>query len=216
MIKLIATDMDGTFLRSDHTIPPEFTEILSTLTQNNIIFAVASGRPYLTLRKNFEAYNDDILFISDNGAHVVYKGKDIAVHTLDQQLVNTLIEKTRTVKNCYAVVCTTDGAFVESDNRLFLDEVEKYYVKYTIVDDLTKINERIIKYTICDLDGAEHNSYPVFVPFKSQLQVCVAGFVWVDMMPLNVNKGLAIKDIQAFLNIDFKECMAFGDYLNDL
>ncbi len=216
MIKLIATDMDGTFLRSDHSMPPEFPEILATLTQNNIIFAVASGRPYLTLCENFKDYLNDILFISDNGAHVVYKGEEIAVHTLDTQLVHILIQQTRKLKNTYAVVCTTAGAFVESNYRPFLNELEKYYVKYTIVDDLTTIKERIIKYTVCDLEGAEHNSYPIFKPLSSQVQVCVAGLVWLDMMPLNVNKGIAIRDIQNFLNINFNECMAFGDYLNDV
>lgn len=216
MIKLIATDMDGTFLRSDHTMPPEFPEILNLLTQNNIIFSVASGRPYLTLRKNFEQYHENMLFISDNGAHIVYKGKELAVHLLDNELVNTLIKQTRTIKNAYSVVCTTDGAFVESNNRTFLDELEKYYVKYTVVDDLTKLNERVIKFTVCDLEGAEHNSFPVFKPFMAQIQVCVAGYVWLDMMPHNVNKGIAIKEIQNYLNIDFKETMVFGDYLNDV
>lgn len=216
MIKLIATDMDGTFLRSDHTMPPEFPELLHTLTQNNIIFSVASGRPYLTLRKNFEAFHEDMLFISDNGAHVVYKGEEIAVHLLDNCLVHQLIMQTRQIKNAYSVVCTTNGAFVESSERAFLDELEKYYVKYTVVDDLTQINERIIKFTVCDLDGAEHNSFPVFKPFMEKLQICVAGYVWVDMMPNNVNKGMAICDIQKHLNITFDETMVFGDYLNDV
>lgn len=216
MIKLIATDMDGTFLRSDHSMPSEFKEVLAQLNKNNIIFAVASGRPYLTLRQNFEDCHENMLFISDNGAHIVYKGEELAKHVMDNKLVNSFIQKARTLPNTYSVLCTTNGAFVESNHRPFLDELEKYFLKYTIVDDLTKINEQVIKYTLCDLNGAEENSFPIFESFVEDVQICVAGYVWLDIMSNNVNKGLAMKEIQDALNIDFKETMTFGDYLNDV
>lgn len=215
MIKLIATDMDGTLLHSDQTLPVCFHDILTRLKKHHIIFSAASGRPYLTLLKSFEAYADDLLFIADNGAHIVYKGKELTVHTLPTALVHRMIATNRTQSNAYSVVCTTEGAFVESDNRDFLTELEKYYVKYTVVDNLTQLNKRIIKYTVCDLRGAEKYSFPLFQPFQQEAQVCVAGNIWLDVMPLGVNKGHAIQEIQKLLDISFEETMVFGDYLND-
>lgn len=215
MIKLIATDMDGTLLHSDGTMPADFHELLQTLKHNQIIFSAASGRPYLTLIEGFKAYADELLLIADNGAHVVYKGRELAVHTLSSELVHRMIQRARTLSNAYSVVCTTEGAFVESSNRDFLTELEKYYVKYTIVEDLMQLDKRIIKYTVCDLKGAEKHSFPLFKDFEKEAKVCVAGNVWLDAMPLGVHKGSAIKEIQDRLHITFDETMVFGDYLND-
>ena len=43
-IKLIVTDMDGTFLNSNYEVSPEFTEIYTELKRRNILFVPASGR----------------------------------------------------------------------------------------------------------------------------------------------------------------------------
>lgn len=214
MIKLIASDIDGTLFRSNNTLPDDFDETLQKLNEKHIIFSVASGRPYLTLRKTFEKYKD-ILFIADNGAHVVYQENELSVHTFDEAFIKELLKITRHLPNSYAVLCTTEGAFIESNNPDFIRELEKYYVKYTIVSDLTQVQKRFIKYTVCDLNGAEEHSLSYYKDFTDKIQICVAGFVWLDMMPKGVNKGSAIKEIQSKLNITFKEIMVFGDYLND-
>lgn len=216
MIKLIATDIDGTLLHSDHTLPEDLPALIQTLHAHNIVFSVASGRPYLTLKQSFEPLSPSILYIADNGSHVVYQGKEIAVHAIDNSIITELILITREISSAYSVVCTTNGAFVESADPAFLAELEKYYVKYTVVDDLTKLNERVIKYTVCDLNGAEEGSYPKFLPYKKKLQLSVAGFVWLDCMQKGINKGTAIKEIQSLYHITPEESMAFGDYLNDL
>ena len=42
------------------------------------------------------------------------------------------------------------------------------------------------------------------------------GNEWLDMMPLNVNKGSALLKILDHLGIGQEECMAIGDNDNDL
>ena len=54
MIKLIITDMDGTLLNSKNEINDEFWEIQDKLSKQDIIFAVASGRPYYNLVERFK------------------------------------------------------------------------------------------------------------------------------------------------------------------
>ena len=216
MIKLIATDIDGTLLHSDHTHPLELPRILQALKENNILFTLASGRPYITLLHTFDIDTSDLLFIAENGAHVVYKNKALTIHTLDSNTVKELVNITRKIPMAYSVLSTPEGAFVENDDPDFIVELEKYYFKYTIVPDITNIHCDIVKYTICDLAGAEQNSYPHFNSYQDDLQISIAGFVWLDMMVKGVNKGNAIREIQASLGISEKETMVFGDYLNDL
>ena len=56
MIKLIATDMDGTLLDENKKLPKDFFNILTKLEDKNIKFVVASGRPYATLYNDFKPY----------------------------------------------------------------------------------------------------------------------------------------------------------------
>ena len=44
MIKLIASDMDGTLLNDKDEIHEEFYQVFQELKNQNIIFAAASGR----------------------------------------------------------------------------------------------------------------------------------------------------------------------------
>ena len=69
---------------------------------------------------------------------------------------------------------------------------------------------------MCDFNGSEENSNKYFDKYRDELQVTVSGDIWLDITAGGVNKGVAIKEIQDLLGIDFKETMVFGDYLNDL
>ncbi len=52
MIKLIATDMDGTLLDDNKQLPKNFDNIVKRLFNKNIRFVISSGRSYCTLKKN--------------------------------------------------------------------------------------------------------------------------------------------------------------------
>ena len=60
MIKLIASDLDGTLLDNNGNIPKEFGSIIEELNLKNIKFAIASGRNYRETVHRFEKYKNDI------------------------------------------------------------------------------------------------------------------------------------------------------------
>lgn len=216
MIKLIATDMDGTLLDSNDNINPEFYEVFEKLNEKDIIFAAASGRQYYNLINRFEDLKDKMMFIAENGTFVVHKGKEILVNPLDRELALELIKIGRTIENSYVILCGKKSAYIENTDERFMEQVNKYYHKVNIVDDITKVDDDILKVTICDFTGSEINSYNYFKDFVDKVQVAVAGEIWLDMMAKGVNKGLAIEELQNLLNISHEETMVFGDYLNDL
>lgn len=216
MIKFIATDMDGTLLNSKKELSLEFYEIFEELKKRDILFAAASGRQYYTLAKEFEKIKDDMLFIAENGTFVVYKGEELIVNGLDKDLARELIRIGRTIENSNVVLCGKNSAYVESSDSKFLEEVRKYYERCEIVEDLEKVQDTVLKVTMCDFNGSENNSYKYFESYKDRLQVTISGEIWLDITEGGVNKGVAIREIQALLGIGFDETMVFGDYLNDL
>ncbi|EET88651.1 HAD family hydrolase [Clostridium carboxidivorans P7] len=58
MIKLIASDMDGTLVNDEGKINEKMFELINNLHEKNIKFAAASGRFYSQLSKNFRKNKD--------------------------------------------------------------------------------------------------------------------------------------------------------------
>lgn len=216
MIKFIASDMDGTLLNEKNEINEEFFDIFNKLKERNIVFAAASGRQYYNLLKRFERISDDIMFIAENGTFVVYKGKEILVNSLNKEVAIDLIKIGRTVENAYVILCGKKSAYIEKNDERLIEQTKKYYERYEIVDDLTKVEDDVLKVTICDFSGSEFNSNNYYKEYWDKLQVTVSGEIWLDITSKGVNKGVAIEKIQEMLKITSKETMVFGDYLNDL
>lgn len=216
MIKFIATDMDGTLLNSNNEIHADFYPMFQSLKEKDIIFAAASGRQYYNLLERFKDIKDDMMFIAENGTFVVYKGKELIVNSLEKNIAKELIEIGKTIPNSYVILCGKNSAYIESHDERLIKQTAKYYERYKIVEDLTSIDDDILKVTICDFNGSENNSNNYFDEYRDKVQITVSGEIWLDIVAKGINKGVAINEIQNLLNIDYKETMVFGDYLNDL
>ncbi|MDD6794354.1 MAG: HAD family hydrolase [Clostridiaceae bacterium] len=217
MIKLIATDMDGTLLDSNSKLPENFYDTYNKLYEMGIKFVVASGRPYLTLRENFKPIASKLDFICDNGAYIVESGKEPKISIIEKAKVNELIETCKSIPNTELLLCGIKGAYRTNIDPKFIKEIDKYYVNQIVVDDLTKVDDDIFKVTVCDFNISAENSYKVFYPkFKNELKVVISGKVWLDITNINVNKGAALSRIKDDFNISYDETMAFGDFYNDI
>jgi Cof subfamily protein (haloacid dehalogenase superfamily) len=193
-----------------------FIVFLKKLKEKNILFAIASGRQYFNLLEKFDSIKDDIIFMAENGSYVMYKNKQILLSCLDNDIAMKLIDTSRTLKHAYRIVCGAKYAYVEQNDLEFIQQVEKYYKKYLIVDDLKKINDNILKITICDLTGTQDNNASAFSHYKDNLLIAISGKIWLDISTKIANKGFAVKKTQEMFNISYEETMVFGDYLNDL
>ena len=72
MIRLVASDIDGTLLPYGGTaIPEEIFAEIDRLAGKGILFCPASGRQYTSLRRLFAPVADRVPFLCENGA-VVY------------------------------------------------------------------------------------------------------------------------------------------------
>ena len=216
MIKLIATDMDGTLLNSNNEIQHGFYDVFEKIQEKGIIFAAASGRQYYNLLESFKGIEDKMMFIAENGTFVVYEGKELVVNSLDINLARELIKVGRQIENSYVILCGKNSAYIESCDKRLIEQTKKYYARYEIVSDLTKIEDDILKVTICDFLGSENNSKKYYDDYREKAQIAVSGEIWLDITAKGINKGVAIEEVQELLNIKKEETMVFGDYLNDL
>jgi len=216
MIKLIVTDMDGTLLNDKHEIHPDFWEIEDLLSKKGIMFSVASGRQYYNLESKFDRIKDRMLFFAENGTLVVHKGKELYVNSMDSKAAMKFIEIGRKLEGVQLILCGKESAYVESNDEKFIEEIQQYYHRLKIVEDLQLVEDTILKVTICDYKGVEANSYHSYKEFNNKFKVAIASEIFLDITSITANKGNAIKGIQEELNISPDETLVFGDYLNDI
>lgn len=216
MIKLIATDLDGTLLDDEKRIHPSFWEVHKTLTQKGVLFIAASGRQYYRLKEQFAQIENEIIFLAENGSFVLYKDEEILLNDMPIEHARRLIKKGREVPDVDIILCGKSSAYIESSYGPFVEDASRYYGRLKKVDDLTHIEDAILKVTLWDHANAEYNAYPYFQEEAHNFKVAVAGDVWLDISHLNAGKGNAIKHVQKRFGISQQETLVFGDYLNDL
>lgn len=218
MIKLIATDMDGTLLDDNKNLPKDFFKLLDILESLNILFIIASGRSYFALEDMFGERSKTMNFICDNGANVVINGKSIYKSTIKNSIVKEIISDCRKLGNISPVLCgVKDIYYDKSVEEQFRQEINNFYINYSAVDDVMSVNDDVFKVAICDLKNPLKYSYPVLsAKYGKDFCVQVSGEFWQDIMNKNVDKGSALKIIQQDFNISINETMAFGDFYNDI
>ncbi|MFL0249039.1 Cof-type HAD-IIB family hydrolase [Clostridium neuense] len=217
MIKLIATDMDGTLLNSNGQIPDEFSTILNNLFDKEITFCVASGRQYFTLRDNLADFKDKITFIAENGAFIVKNDKELFSKTLDRVMVTEVIKDLNKLSDCKAVLCGKKSAYVLDKSAEFVDEVKKYYHRCAAANSFDEIDDELFKIAVYDPKGPANNSnLALSEKWSKRLQLTISGQVWLDIGRNDINKGTSIKFLQDYFGITENETMAFGDYYNDV
>ncbi|MFF4492335.1 Cof-type HAD-IIB family hydrolase [Streptomyces sp. NPDC001544] len=219
-IRLVVSDMDGTLLDDDKRIPDGLWPMLAELRRRGVLFSPASGRQYATLARQFAEVADGMVFIAENGTYVVRDGVELSSDPLHGRVVAALARAVRELAadgvDVGAVVCGKRSAYVERTDEAFLTEVRRYYVENRIVDDLTAVDDEVLKVALFDFGSAERTTAPALQAFTATHQVVVSGEHWVDVMNATANKGAALRGLQRELGITPAQTMVFGDYLNDL
>lgn len=218
MVKLIATDMDGTLLNSNHEIPNDFKDTIRALKEKDVMFAISTGRNYLDISYKFNDYKDELLFICENGTGIYYKDECIYSKFLEKDTIKQLVKLGREIDNAYPILCGTKGLYLEDEKALEqLNILFPMNVPVTKVDSLLDVDDGIFKVNMFDLTDAETNSYPIFKNENIEgVTLTPSGRYWLDMSSFGTNKGIAIKKVQDMFDIDYKETMVFGDHLNDI
>lgn len=218
MIKLIASDIDGTLLpEGTDQINPEIYEVIRKLKEKDILFAAASGRHFSGMARLFEPVKNDIIFISENGAFVTCRGYTMLNQTLDWEDVKDWVEEVRRIPGASFTMDTQEGFYSESRDPEFLDLVLKGYKSVMHVEeDVLAVERPVNKVALYHKTNIEHLAKDMIPRWSKRLHCAISGEIWVDFLNKESNKGNAIRSIQNILGILPEETMVFGDNFNDI
>lgn len=214
MIKLIASDMDGTLLDSQKNLNSEFNEVLEKISDNDIMFAAISGRELISLKNVFKDINKDIIYASNNGNLITYKDKVIFENYIDTKMINKIVEIVRKTCKHNTIYCSKDTIYSESIIPVIM--ARKWKLKIKVVRDITKVNDNILKVTVFGKGNLIDRYIQKFDILKEELMITPSGTFCFDICTLGGNKKQAIKILQKEFGIKYDETMVFGDHMNDL
>ena len=213
MIKLIATDMDGTFLDSNKRFDFEFIDIFYELKKRDIKFVVASG---YRLYQKFLPLSEQMYFIAENGCVIAKGARQLYCNTIENEDLIKIKSVLANYKELVIVLCGRKGAYILNKNFKYKNEIIKYYCNYRFVDSFDDINDDIMKVSIYDQNEKINEIIKIVEKLlPDHIKIVTSGNAWMDIQNKNINKGIGMAFLQSLYNIKPEECMAFGDQMND-
>ena len=216
-IKLTAFDMDGTLLNDKKELPADFPEWVKKHPE--IKKVIASGRQYYTLRDNMGELKNEFLYVAENGAIVYGKGETLYCDEIMTEDLRYCVERLNRMEGVYPMLCGIDGAYISQGTKEEVYcEASMYYHQLTKCENVldAALQDRVVKIAIYVENYQVEKAEKAFEDLPDRLAVVISGDSWIDIANRSANKGAGIAAIQRKFQIMPEECMAFGDYLNDV
>ena len=216
MIRLIASDIDGTLLQNGaEEVTEEVFAQIRRLKEKGILFAAASGRQYSSLRRLFAPVADDILFVCENGA-IIYKDDQILTKLpMPEAETRKLILQIIDTPDCEVLISGANISYLLPKECTYVDRIRNVNKNnVAVVKSLDEIPEEILKVASFCKKGSAAYDKSMGDPWRNIFHVALAGEQWLDFT--TANKGSGMEALLEVLGITAKEVMAFGDNFNDL
>ena len=220
MIKLIATDIDGTILKPDFEFSPKLKECVRKLTQNGIKVVLVTGRMHKATTFLAKELGIDTPVVSYQGGMIkdnCEKGKVHYRKDLDPQKAKEILKWAK-ANNIHINLYMDDILYVEEDNDTIKKYTDARFIEYKVCnfDDLEikNVNKVLaIKYgdaqTVTDWVNYLSEKYPDLYIVKSTPYFC-------EISHKDARKSCAVEYLCKEWGICKDEVLAIGDQNNDI
>lgn len=224
-IKIIASDLDGTLMSTDHmTVSPRTKAALAKAHEMGVKIAIATGRPlalidYVVNQIPFIDY-----VITANGACVydMVQKKNVYINLIENDTTMKLVDYFLSREVFFDVYIDgrskyqldTQKYFISTDfPQSFVDEVVKSMDGYESLSEFVG-NQRVEKITLYSVSDSDYNE------FRSEMESCGLSVATsfkgnLEATAGTAHKGSALKGLCELLGFTADEAMSFGDAGND-
>ena len=230
MYRLVASDMDETFLDSRHQIPAPNLQALARMRELGVLFVPSSGRPYQSIMDNFADVDQSLMegtyVISYNGAFINRYGdpEPLLATSGDRASIERLYAwgvEHRQALHLYTTSGETYVQFLPPEEQEYLkgfpgcielDDSVSSLADFVGDDELMKIIFMDIDFERCHRIGEE--LAPTLDPDK--VAITYSSNRYVEFVPTGVDKGTGLVHLAELLGIPVAETIGVGDAANDL
>lgn len=240
MIKVIAADLDGTLLGTNHVLNQETYEAILRAQAAGIRFVVATGRDYLGAVRTFDGYELDCDWIVASGAELRnQKGEILQSIPMRQEDFPMILERLKGL-NVHTRFCVTGSDYVIGNEEEVYQNMKEEAKLWLNIKEGEKLEEHkefkvAMKRVHCvksldELFQKNLSVYKVFISSADTSQIAAANerlegisgiasassFVTnIELTDEKAQKGPIIKQYIEERGYQMEEVMVLGDSLND-
>lgn len=215
--QLIATDLDGTLLNSQKELSPKFIPLCQELLSSGVKIVIASGRQYHNIKRLFYPILEQVYIIAENGGLIYHNNTCLYADEINASCHQQLLSCLHAISGTRIVFCGIQSAYTDCQDPDFFQIAHQFFYHLEVVPDLLQVSTKdtICKIAIFNEHQAEAKILPQLQLFKEHYAIALSGDSWIDLMNPATNKGQSLVFIQEKEKLLPKDCLAFGDYLND-
>ncbi|MBY8879192.1 HAD family hydrolase [Actinacidiphila acidipaludis] len=215
--RLVATDLDGTLLRSDNTVSQSSRDALAAVTAAGAAHIIVTGRSVPWTRHVLDDLGYQGLAVCGQGAQVYDAGSHrlLTSVTLDRQVAGLAIAKIEAEVGRVALAASRDGLAGEvlvGEGYVYHPELPVIHMQDTTELWADPINKLYIQHPELDDELAE----AARAAAGDLVGVIMAGEGIVELLPLGLTKATGLSLAARRLGVAAAETIAFGDMPNDV
>ena len=234
MIKLIASDLDGTIIDYDNQVTNDNLTVINKLNSTSINFAICTGKTY-SMTKNICNELHPTYGIFGNGTQIINL-------KTGEEIKRNIITNKQTLE-CLEIIENEDlNVHIYTENKIIAQKELKYIgfrnyilyknqIKFEIVQSLKEYieqnNPNILKLVISgntdlgkikkQIENKEKLSAIQIKKYdKYKDETINEEYEYLDIVPKNVTKYTALKQLSDYLKVTNDEILAVGDNVNDI
>nr|WP_069861428.1 HAD family hydrolase [Streptomyces sp. SID8382] len=217
--RLIATDLDGTLLRPDHTVSARTRDALTAATAAGAAHIVVTGRTVPVARHILDDLGYQGLAVCGQGSQLYHAGEHrlLTSVTLDRQVAQLALAKLEAEIGPLALAAARDGLDGEVlfGEGYRMDHDGMSLVSFT--DPAELWSEPISKLYIQHPElGDDALADAARTAAGGLVGVTMAGAGLVELLPLGLTKATGLSLAARRLGMTAADAIAFGDMPNDI
>lgn len=221
MLKLIASDIDGTLMPyGQKVLPPALFGLIRRLRSAGILFCPASGRQYHSMRALFAPVADEVCFLCENGGVIFGPGAEDTAPVLSKTAMPradamALAHAIMDIPQCEVLLSGRNVSYVCGCGEDFVRRMEDLHGNLVErVERVEDITGDILKVTAFCPENLAGPAAVLGPRWGEAYHMAEAGPVWLDFGL--ADKGTGLLGLCGALGVSPAETAAFGDNWNDV
>lgn len=220
-VKMVAVDMDGTFLNDRKRYnTARFQRLYQRLQERGIRFVVASGNQYYQLKSFFPDIADEISFVAENGALIIDGGEELFCGSFSRDDVDHVLDTLQQghyPELKFLLSGRNSAYYFSGADESWLSKMRHYCHRLQEVASLDDIDDKLFKFAL----NLSDEYVPILMADIERLHQGAAaatssGHGSVDLIVPGLHKAHGLQLLAQRWGIENHEVLAFGDGGNDL
>lgn len=216
---LVVSDLDNTLLTAEKGIPEYNLEMIKKFQELGGNFTVATGRSIESISRYLNQLELSTPAITYNGG-IIYDFKS-KLFLMKKTLPESAKKALELIREKFPdvgteVMCDNNRLYMIRENAYTHKHIDDEKLSY-VCADISSIKNNWIKVLFADRNSRllELQEFCKTLPFDD-IEFVMSNTIYFEMLPKNVTKGTALKELCDIINVDISDTVAIGDYYNDM